>query len=220
MANKVDYVPKADVKFTSWQNNLVNYIVAHKGNWHVSDDAFDGLLPLREAWQQAYAAAINPGTRTVATIHTKKSVKNAFIAEIRKTVKAYITYNPVVTSADREHMALPIHDGKPTPILAPEERPLMGINFSEHEQHLITVRSLMGHAKPDKTHGFELWSKIGDPAPVTEADFHYAGFNTKSKMLVKYNLSDVGKNVYYRARWVNAKNEPGPWGQMSKAVIA
>jgi hypothetical protein len=36
---------------------------------------------------------------------------------------------------------------------------------------------------------------------------------------VFFDLSDVGKNVFYRFRWVNTRNQPGEWSEVVQATI-
>jgi hypothetical protein len=95
------------------------------------------------------------------------------------------------------------------------------VDFSKRQQHGVIVKNEEGKsAKPANAHGVEVWRKVGAPAPVANADFAYAGFSTRSTHVVEYTLEDVGKTVWYRAHWVNAKNEPGPWSEVVSAVIA
>jgi hypothetical protein len=40
-------------------------------------------------------------------------------------------------------------------------------------------------------------------------------------MIIDYPQVDVGKTVYYRFRWVNEREQPGPWSEgILEAVIA
>jgi hypothetical protein len=172
------------------------------------------------AFDAAWEAATNPETRTPSSITTKIIARQLLEGEIRTAVKAYITYNPAVTDADRENMQLPLHDTKPTPKPPPAEASITEVDFSKRQQHQVIVKSITGRAKPLDAHGFEVWRKIGNPPPASDADFSYAGFNTRSPFTVRYGLEDVGKTVYYRSHWVNEKNEPGPWSEVVSAVIA
>jgi hypothetical protein len=212
-----NYIPRNDSKFNTWVINLLSYIASHSMNWGLPPDLLMKLNERLDRWKTAFAAAENPETRTKASVKTKTEVRKTFEAEVRVAVKAYITYNPAVTDGDRENMALPIHDTKPTPVPAPTERPDLAIDFSQQEEHSLKVT---GNPRPYNAHGFEAWYKVGGTPPVTSKDFAYAGFSTKSPFTVKFEFEDKGKTVYYRVRWVNAKNEPGPWSELVSAVIA
>ncbi|GHT24909.1 hypothetical protein FACS189430_10710 [Bacteroidia bacterium] len=220
MARRADFIPRSDRKFNSWAIVLLRYIGFHSAEWDVPADAFTALQSMLDPWTEALSNAENPEMRTKAVVDAKNALRKAFVAEIRRVVKAYIIYNPAVSDSDRDNMGLPVHDTTPTPIPVPQESPIVEVDFSSHQQHLVTVKSIAGRAKPSAAHGFELWGKVGTPAPTTDSDFRYVGFATKSPFTVHYELSEVGTTVFYRAHWVNAKNEAGPWGDIVNALIA
>jgi hypothetical protein len=117
-------------------------------------------------------------------------------------------------------MQLSIPDETQTVIGPPAESPTIEIDFSKRQKHSVILKNLEGkRSKPANAHGFEVWQKIGGNKPVNDDEFKYAGFSTKSPFRIQYPLADVGKTVWYRAHWVNAKNEPGPWSEIVFAVI-
>jgi hypothetical protein len=54
--------------------------------------------------------------------------------------------------------------------------------------------------------------------PVSEDE--YAGFSSSTKITLDYTLKEVGQSVTCLTRWVNERNEPGPWSETTSAVIA
>jgi hypothetical protein len=66
---------------------------------------------------------------------------------------------------------------------------------------------------PADAHAFETWRKVGGSAPENESDFTYLATSTTSSLTVDYLLAEVGLTVWYRFRWVNARNLPGPWSE-------
>jgi hypothetical protein len=167
-----------------------------------------------------YPIAIAPETRTAASITAKDEARKSFEPKFRKFLKAYVSYNPNVTDEDRRNMQLSIPDTTPTTIGPPTESPTIEIDFSKRQKHSVIVKNIEGkHAKPANAHGYEVYQKIGGEKPVTDDEFKYAGFSTKSPFQITYALADTGKTVWYRVRWVNAKNEPGPWSEIVYAII-
>lgn len=65
----------------------------------------------------------------------------------------------------------------------------------------------------------EIFLKIGDPAPVDETTCKRVARDTKTPYLYQFNVADVGKTAYWLFRWVNSKDEPGPFGVLVSAKI-
>jgi hypothetical protein len=75
------------------------------------------------------------------------------------------------------------------------------------------------YEKPLHVHGFEVYCKVGGDAPLNDRDFRRISLATRSPFIIKYEFSNTGKIVWYRIRWVNAKNDPGLWSEIVSATI-
>jgi hypothetical protein len=73
--------------------------------------------------------------------------------------------------------------------------------------------------KPAHVAGFEIWRKVGDPAPTTEADWQLVVQAPHSPHALNYNEEESGQRAYYRVRWVNTRGVPGPWSEIQNAII-
>ncbi|MDR0756229.1 MAG: hypothetical protein LBF85_00070 [Tannerella sp.] len=221
MANK-DYIPRKDGKFLEWVQKLIIYAELHLLAWGISKEIFEPIQTLFGVYSDAYSKAQDPNRGKVDVLE-KDEARDSLKTVIRQFVKEHLQYNSLVTNGDRESMGLPIHDTKPTPPRIPTEMPIGEIDFSIHLRHIITVKDgkLTGRRKPPQVHGFEVWHKVGGAPPVDDSEWSYVNFSTRSPLIVDYPLSDVGKTVYYRFRWVNSRNQPGPWNEtIIIAVIA
>jgi len=216
-----NFIPAKDSIFHPWQETLLAYIDPRREEWNILDSEWTPLPPLQATWRTAYARAENPETRTHSAIVAKDEARAAYESEIRHFLKAAITYNPEVTDAERADMGLPVHDTTPTPAPLPTTAPIAEIDFSEHQRHTLRVKDavLTGRTKPEGVRGFEAWSSIGTE-PTTDAQFIYAGFSSNDKLVIDYSLDVVGQTVWYRFRWKNTRNEPGPWSETIDAVVA
>jgi hypothetical protein len=216
-------IPRSESKFYEWSTVTFPYATstANVQRWGLADDAVSPELKTAyTAYTTAYLTAENPVTRTPAAIQAKNEARQVFEKFFRAYIRAWITNNPHVTDEDRRNMRLPIHDTIPTAAGPPGEMPLPEIDFSKRQQHSVFPKNAEGkHKKPENAHGYEVYSKMGGDAPVTDSDFTYAGFSTRAPFIIKYNLEDTGKTVWYRVRWVNRKNDPGPWSEIVTAVI-
>jgi hypothetical protein len=216
-----DFVPEADAIFNGWQGILMTNIVAKAPELNIPPAELSALRALQARWNDAYAVAENPATRTKGAVKEKQEVRNAYEADLRKVIKAYITYNLAVTDKEREDMGLPVHDTKPSPAPAITSRPGLEVRFPEIQKHLLVVQDseLKSHAKPAHVAGFEIWRKVGDPAPVKESDWQLVVQAPHSPYELTYSDELSTVRVYYRVRWINTRGVPGPWSETVSAVI-
>jgi hypothetical protein len=221
MSSGIDYIPQPDGKFLEWVKFLFTYVEAHATAFGLDPRGFDDINALIATYEQAYEKAEDPN-RGKADVIAKNETRDALKKAVRQYVREYLTNNHLVTDEDRRHMALPVHDVKPTPAPIPTDMPVGEIDFSRRQQHGVHLKAgkLTGKTKPPKVHGFEVWSKIGGDPPASDSDWTYVNFASRSPLVIDYPMTDVGKTVYYRFRWVNTRNQPGPWSEgYVRAVI-
>jgi hypothetical protein len=218
-----DYLPRGDNAFLIWAVNFLKHLFPSLTRFGFPDNVYQDLAAQRNDFEQKLVAAEEPATRTKTSVQVKTDARNAFEKNIRQAVKEYLTNNHNVTNGDRDDMGLPIHDPKPTPPPVPTDMPVGEVDTSTHQRHLVHVKagSLTGKAKPPKVHGYEVWHKVGGDPPASDAEWTYVNFSSRSPLIVDYPQTEVGKTVYYRFRWVNTRNQPGPWSEGAlSAVIA
>jgi hypothetical protein len=218
-----DYLPSNDRTFLAWAVNFLKQLLQSMTRFGFPNDVYNELVVGRDDFAQKLEVAEEPATRTKTAIQVKTDARKAFEKNIRQAVKEYLTNNHLVTNGDRDDLGLPIHDDKPTPAPLPTDMPVGEVDTSKHQQHGVHVKTgtLTGKAKPAKVHGFEVWHKVGGDPPASDGEWVYANFSSRSPLLINYPQTDVGKTVYYRFRWVNNRNQPGPWSEgYVSAVIA
>jgi hypothetical protein len=180
------------------------------------------LHPKQDRWAAAFQAAEDPQTRTKATVKEKQEARENYESALREFIKAWLAYNPEMSDADRENFGLPVHDTKPTPAPPIESRPELEVGFKEIQKHVLTARDTgsKGAGKPAHAAGFEIWRKVGDPAPADDTDFQLVVQAPHSPYALTYTKAESGLRAYYRVRWVNTRGVPGPWSETMSAVIA
>jgi hypothetical protein len=216
-------IPRSESKFYEWTTVTFPYATLKDNltRWELSDRVVTAELTTAcETYKTKYLVAENPATRTPATVSAKNEARRAFEKLFRAYIRAWIANNPLVSDEDRRNMRLPIRDTTPTSVGPPVEMPVLEIDFSKRQQHRVVPKNAEGkHHKPPHAHGYEVYYKKGAPPPASDDDFRYAGFSSRMPFLIKYHLEDTGQIVWYRVRWVNVKNAPGPWSEIVSAVI-
>jgi hypothetical protein len=215
------YLLSNDDRFANQMQLVLDTSLNNLAAWGISPDELDWSVELT-AFQAALAVAKNPATRTSVAVETKNNARKAVVAKARPFIQGRLMKNPRVTPADLLAMELPVHDTHPTPSPTPVRMPIGEIDFSVHQQHTVHVKDdhLTGKVRPDHVRGYEVWRKIGgDTPPATDEEYSYVGFSSRVMFTINYSLSDVGKIVWYRFRWINTRNQPGPWSETPISAI-
>ena len=57
--------------------------------------------------------------------------------------------------------------------------------------------------------------------PARPEDFRYLGTDTRTPYLSEFDPEDGGELAHYYLRWVNTRDEPGPWSDpISGSILA
>jgi hypothetical protein len=217
-----NYIPGPEAIFNTWQNNMTDYVEPKSSLFNIPLEKLRELMRLKTDYKQKYDTSMNPSTKTPAAILARQEARKTYEKYIRQFVKEYLAYNSLVSDEDRRNMGLPVHDNKPSPAPEVTTMPVGEVDFSVHQRHTLRVKdnSLTGKTRPENAIGFETWYKIGE-APASDTDFVYAGFSSSTKFVIDYPLEKVGQTVSYRFRWLNPRNQPGPWSEgLVTAIIA
>jgi hypothetical protein len=180
------------------------------------------LTAAYNSWHSAFLAAINPTTRTHATI-TTKNVQKANVMSVVRGYGATIRANRAISDALKIGLGIHVRDTSPTPIPPPSTYPLLTVdsfNLSTLQLHAADQDTSDRRARPFGTSGLLLFSVIApDPAP-TPTGLEFNAFLTNPKFQNTFDPSDAGKTVTYFGRWTNGKGELGPWSPPVSIRIA
>jgi hypothetical protein len=211
--NNADYLPRNDAKLLAFARNLFSNLNQHAIEWNIDPNSYTEISQRTTAFEDALRKLEDPNHGKVDVL-LKNDIKKDLMKEIRSFLKEYIIYNHLVSQEDLLAIGIKPRDDTPSRSPVPTDIPVGEVDTSTHQQHTVHVKAgnLTGKTKPDKTvTGFELWRTMGDNPPKTDEEWTYVDFSSRSSMIVKYPLADVGKTIYYRFRWVNTRNEKGPW---------
>lgn len=107
------------------------------------------------------------------------------------------------------------------PISVPLTKPKAKIINKVRNHSVVYFDESSGRSKdkPEYIKGCEIWYKIGGAKPADESEFQYLSTDTNTPYILRFRGKDSGKTVHYKLRWVNKKNEPGPWSETISAKI-
>jgi len=217
-----DYVPRSDGNFNNWQKNLLAIAAENFTNWSIPIERITDLQNTGTNWEGKYNKTINRQDRTTADVRAKEDARLAYVELLRKFVAQYLSFNDKVEDSDRERMGLTVRSGSHTPVAVPTSSPMVSIDFSVRLQHNFTIvdDSLpTRRSKPTGVLGCEIWAKIDGEAPKEASELSYQSTATKSSHLINFEGNKTGKVVYYWFRWINKRQQTGPWSAMYSAII-
>jgi hypothetical protein len=224
---KTRYIPGPDAAFDSWQRNLMKTVVAGATAWYIPPEPVTALQALQAQWEAAYAVANNLGTRTSIAVQAKQRARKVYEAALRRLVRPYLAYNPLVSDADRENLDIPVHKTTRTPIPPPTDSVELMLKQAAGSRVEVAFFPISAdsaakehhEAKPYGVRGVELaWAILPAP-PKSYADLVHSTFDTRSPYFFQFDLPEAGKTLYVCARWENTRGQKGPWSDIKSAVI-
>lgn len=211
------YIPNRDADFAAWLLNFATLIAAAPAAYGLLVGDATAISAQNTAFQAAYTAAIDPGTRTPATV----AAKDAARANAQAVVRPYaqrIRNNSAVDVALKVGLGLTIPSTTPTPIPAPVVAPALSLQSAIVGQMRLAYKdpTAAGKAKPYGVVGVEMARAIGTVPAVDPAQASVWGTATKSPFEMSFLAGDAGKVVTLFGRFVTRSGpggiaQVGPW---------
>lgn len=216
------WIPSNDGPLDTFVNNFQTLIAATPTNYGLVTADATAITAAYTTWHAAFLAAVNPTTRTKATITTKNLQKRNVMSVLRG-YGATIRANRAVTDALKIGLGLHVRDTAPTPVPPPSTYPLLTVD--SFNLGTLTLRAA-DQATPDKkarpagSAGMLLFSVVAATPATEPTGLDFDAFLTKPKFQQAFTAADSGKTVTYFARWTNGKGELGPWSPPVSIRIA
>ncbi|MDR1983315.1 MAG: hypothetical protein LBQ28_00590 [Prevotellaceae bacterium] len=220
MANQ-DYIPQSDGKFLEWVKILFTYVRAHLTEWGLSESLLTPIDALIAKFDADYARAEDPN-RGKADVLAKNESRDALKTSVRAFVKAYLTFNPLVTDEDRDRMGLPVHKTTRTPAPVAHTYPDLDVDSGTIRRltiHFYDQGSKKSKAKPAGQHGAEIKWAILESPPASLTELTNSGFDTHTPFTLEFDENQRGQTVYFCLCWENTRGEKGPWSEIVSAII-
>lgn len=215
MAN--DYIPAADSLFDEWIRNFDTLLTAAPATYGLSAPDAVAVAAVTSAWSAAYTLAIDPGTRTPATVAAKDAARASATAVVRPYAVS-ISQNPAVDPADKVSIGVTLRSLVRTPIPAPTTAPAISIRNAIPGQQTLDYKepSFAGKAKPFGVRGCQVFASFGEVYATDPGQANYVQTVTKTPFLMPVEPGQVGKKCTVFARWETVagpggKAQVGPW---------
>lgn len=221
-----NYLPNRDADFATWLQNFAVLLAAAPATYGLTAPDAAIVTPLNVAFQAAYTAAIDPGTRTSVTVAAKTAARYA----AEQTVRPYavqIALNAAVDNADKVAIGVSLPREAPSPIPPPVTNPEVVLVSATPLQHQLSIRDASTpttKAKPPGVVACELWVAVGLAPAVSPTVATLKQTTTKTPARVGYDSADRGKYATYFARWTTRSGpdgvaQVGPWSPPTAIII-
>jgi len=218
----MDYIPKADPEFNDWAKIYAEYININHLALGLTAAQNTDLQALFTAWKTDYDAHIAEQA-TASSFVEKKDDSRKFLEDKIREFTNLMQASSAVTDEQKAALQITIRKTTKTPTAVPSTRPV-GIvdnrNRLEHKIKFFDEETPNSIKKPDGVRACEIWHKIDGPPPVDESEVTYVASDTRTPYIVHFEGTDAGKMAHYMLRWVNTRNEHGPWSETISVTIS
>ncbi len=216
-----DFIPATDLGLTTWSANFESGIDTEYATYGLTSGQATAYTALDTAYQAAYTAATDPGTRTPVTIAAKDTARTALVANAR-FLAAIVNAYPGTTNMGRATLGLNPRGDTPTPVPTPTTKPLPVVLRYNPLQHVLQIRDVTtptSRAKPFGSVGAQVFVKVGTPAPADISECVLKGIYTKPFLPVDFDSADAGKLAHYITRWITRRGLTGPSSDIITATV-
>lgn len=218
----MDFIPRPDSDYNEWLLANAAYIDTNHLTIGITAPQNVAYQALKDKWVLNYADCIAKETSYNGSVIKKKTSRENS-ENMARELANIIQSNPVVTGEQKVLMGLTVRKETRTAVPVPSTRPMASVDNNNRLEHIINFFDEMtktSKSKPFGVRGCEIWCKIGDVPPKDEAELHYLATDTATPYHAHFSGADGGKTVYYWLRWVNTRNEPGPWSETISITIS
>jgi hypothetical protein len=214
--------PDADAQFDLWAANYKTETASDGTSFGLSAVDVSSAGGVVDAFHTSYLAAADAIEAARGAVAAKDAARAAaqtiILPQIRRLQAA-----PNMTNTVRERYRIPTRGTTPAPVPPPTAVPVASVEVPAPLTHklIIVEGSTPDRVRlPEGVERIEILGKIGGTAPVTDDELAVLGSTTRARHTLSFSMADGGKTVYYRFRYVNPRQEKGPYSAMVAATIA
>ena len=210
----MDYIPRTDGDFLTWEQNFLNYAAAH--------DTALGLVMLGDitpvataatVWEAAY---VDHGNQQAAALAARqlKDDKRALLETALRALVRRLQASAAVSDDERAALGITVRDTVVSAAAGVASRPVLQADTSKPGQITVAFAdegTPTKKAKPAGVTACLLQFKKGGTAPAADADWQFLGLDSATPYLAAFDSADAGEPVWIRACWINSRQEQGPW---------
>lgn len=216
-----DYIPPRQADLLAWALNASTIITATPTDYGLDAGQASAFATLVTDYDNALAAATDPGTRTSVTVAAKDTARNLLIASARQLAQIAQGY-PGITDELLSAAGFTVRDPVPSPIPLPTTVPVLSLIAAGVQSHTLRYTDSVlvnPRGKPPGVIGLQLFCKVDVASPAGPDATTFKQLGTRMPVTALFDAADKGKTAYYYARWYTAKGLLGPWSDLFSATV-
>ena len=216
------YIPIADSDFNDWVKIFAEYINTNFLALGLTLEQNTALQAFFTAWTTAYDAHLEEQATASSLVQQKDTARKNIEENVRELTNM-LQASTSVTNEQKGALQITIRKTTKTPPHVPATRPMGNVdnrNRLEHKIQFFDEATPNSKAKPEGVRACEIWHKVDGPPPVDESELTYVATDTRTPYIVHYDGADAGKMAHYWLRWINTRNEQGPWSETVSVTIS
>ena len=218
-----DYLPSTDLEYAEWLANFVTYTTTNRDDLRLTAEDLDRLQASYTDWQTATDTYRSAQATAEIALQTRNETRDTSQSIVRELVQL-LQANPDLTDTQRVALGITVRSNNRSLTPAPTTKPLPRLEQSgrlRHTIHFVDETTPNRRAKPQGIRGCQIWVFVGETPPARPEDFRYLGTDTRTPYLSEFDPEDGGELAHYYLRWVNTRDEPGPWSDpISGSILA
>ena len=222
----MSYIPAPDADLDNWANNFATLLTADPVQY--GEDAASALVvqTAYDSWSAAYQLAIDPSTRTPATVADKDAERVSLEATVRP-VALRINARSSVTNIQRAALGITIRKTTKTPVPPPTTAPVVTLRSQIPGLAEVQIRdetTPTSKAKPLGVIGVDIHVHVGATPPASADAAPLAKTTGKTPNTLAFTGEQSGQNAYVYARWTTRSGpggtaQKGPWSVLTQFVV-
>jgi hypothetical protein len=161
-------------------------------------------------------------TKTPATVHDKQVAYKEYKTLVRIFIREKVRNNPYVTDADLINMGMMVYKTEKTPPIVETTHPEVDAytpqpGTLEFHVHLENQKKAVRIADGQK--GVELRYAVGETPVMNWDQLPNSRLETKARFRISFESEKRGNFFSYAIRWVNKRDEAGPWSNIQNIII-
>ncbi|MDR0982583.1 MAG: hypothetical protein LBM07_05000 [Culturomica sp.] len=220
--SNLDLIPTKDTEFNIFQKGVMTPVKANAEVWGVLPALLAVVEQLQTKWEEAFALAEDPMTRTNVAVQTKNLAREEYEKHLRKLIKAYLANNPLVTDEQRVEMGLPVYKQTHSPVPVPTSIPEV-VDIDRNTVRRLTISfndsESKKRAKPFGVQGAVVKWIVGGEYPTGIEVFTNSLLDTKSPITLTFTEQERDQTVYFALAWQNTKGEMGDFGEIHSVKV-
>ena len=226
--------PKTDAEFSLYIGIAIPYLNANKARLLVTTTANAQLTAVTTlysaastGWTTVYLLSQNSSTATGSITATKTALRAQITSALR------IIYDDIprslLTQVDRDTLHLAAPSSSHTAASVPQEVPVINVSQRSHLSVTLTIVDQSRAHSLAKPKGVGAIQIEGAFLPHTQSvsqdfpqdsDFRHLATSGRSSFTRAYVHEQLRGTEYFRARYLNSRNEPGGWSEIIQVVVS